>query len=249
VKKKPVKPVPPQRAGAGAPLPGGSGAAVKPRPKAGPPPPPQGYAVPGHGAPGPLPGGGAPVKPPPRKPAAKKKPVKRKLALGEAVACCSAEALAASLRLTGRRVTDRDVLALYERTADSPDTGASIAATLEAASAHGLGGIRPAEDLIAAEGRGYRAVPGIGKQCPETFAQFPLDDLEALVLSLGDGRGPGDLAFGLQYPSHGLILGLELPEGPHAVLADGSAWWSWGEPYDPADFPGAVVEEAWAVTW
>ena len=33
-----------------------------------------------------------------------------------------------------------------------------------------------------------------------------------------------------------------------AVGPDG-AWWSWGEPYSPADFPGAVIEEAWEVTW
>ncbi len=46
----------------------------------------------------------------------------------------------------------------------------------------------------------------------------------------------------------GLILGMDLP-GPHAVLDVGGWWWSWGEPYDPAAFPGAVVEEAWEVTW
>ena len=47
-----------------------------------------------------------------------------------------------------------------------------------------------------------------------------------------------------------VLLGLRLPEGPHAVVAapDGT-WWSWGEPYSPADFPGAVVEECWTVRW
>src|SRR5258707_14570309 len=122
--KKPLRWAPAERGGAGASLPGGRGAAVMPGQKAGPPPPPQGYAVPGHGAPGALPGGGgAPVKPPAKKPAAKKKPVKpkpRKLALGESVACCSAEALAASLRLTGRPASDGDVLALHQRTAGRP---------------------------------------------------------------------------------------------------------------------------------
>jgi hypothetical protein len=68
---------------------------------------------------------------------------KRQLALGEGVACCSAEALAASLRLTGRPVTDADVLALYRRTAADLDAGASILATLEAAAEYGLAGIRP----------------------------------------------------------------------------------------------------------
>ena len=132
----------------------------------------------------------------------------RGLALGEAVACCSAEALAASLRLTGRRVTDRDVLALYERTADSPDEGASISETLQAAAEYGLAGARPAQ-------------------------------IQALGLNLEFGR---EL---FKFPC---ILGVELP-GPHAVLDAAGWWWSWGEPYDPAAFPGAVIEEAWAVRW
>lgn len=50
-----------------------------------------------------------------------------------------------------------------------------------------------------------------------------------------------------------VILGLDLPLGePHAVVAHDGAWWSWGEPYAPYDpdwFPGAVIDEAWAVTW
>lgn len=46
-----------------------------------------------------------------------------------------------------------------------------------------------------------------------------------------------------------LILGLDLPEGPHAVLATPGGWWSWGELYDPSEFPGAVIEEAWEVRW
>ena len=68
---------------------------------------------------------------------------KKSLALGEGVACCAAEAVAASLRLSGRLVTDSDVLALYLRTADDPDEGAFIAATLDAVAGHGLAGIRP----------------------------------------------------------------------------------------------------------
>jgi hypothetical protein len=68
---------------------------------------------------------------------------RRQLALGSAVACCCAEALAASLRLSGWPVTDADVLALYLRTARDPDAGASILATLETAAEFGLAGIRP----------------------------------------------------------------------------------------------------------
>jgi hypothetical protein len=45
-----------------------------------------------------------------------------------------------------------------------------------------------------------------------------------------------------------LILAAELP-GPHAVLATPDGWWSWGGLWCPCEFPDAVVEEAWAVTW
>ncbi len=41
-------------------------------------------------------------------------PKTRQLALGSAVACCSAEALAASLRLAGWPVTDADTYALNQ---------------------------------------------------------------------------------------------------------------------------------------
>jgi hypothetical protein len=47
------------------------------------------------------------------------------------------------------------------------------------------------------------------------------------------------------------ILGLDLPGGePHAVTYDprDGTWWSWGQPYKPADFADAVIEEAWAVS-
>lgn len=139
--------------------------------------------------------------------ATSKKPSKaktvRKLALGEGVACCAAEAVAASLRLAGRPVTDADVLALYFYTARDPDAGATILATLEAAAEYGLAGCQ--------------------------LARF----------------APADLASDL---ASGVLLGLELA-GPHAVLDDGLAWWSWGEPYSPAAWPDAVIEEAWTVEW
>lgn len=48
---------------------------------------------------------------------------------------------------------------------------------------------------------------------------------------------------------HPLIVGTVLPE-PHAVaVAPDGTWWSWGEPFNPADWPDLVVEEAWAVSW
>jgi hypothetical protein len=47
-----------------------------------------------------------------------------------------------------------------------------------------------------------------------------------------------------------VLLDLDLTPVPHAVTAapDGT-WWSWGEPYSPEDFAGAVIDQAWAVNW
>jgi hypothetical protein len=50
-------------------------------------------------------------------------------------------------------------------------------------------------------------------------------------------------------PPGGLILGLQLPEGPHAVYAQDGRWLTWGEWRGPDEFPGAVIEEAWEVAW
>lgn len=141
------------------------------------------------------------------KPATHAKAKALALAPGD-VACCAAEALAASLRLQGHAVSDEDVLALYWHTASDPDAGALIEATLEAARRFGLGGVRPAWYMPTAIGE----------------TEFRLA-----------GSTP-------------LILGLELP-GPHTVLATPEGWWSWGELYCPCEFPDAVVDEAWAVTW
>jgi hypothetical protein len=66
----------------------------------------------------------------------------RALSLGD-VSCCTADALAWSLRAAGWPVEAADVLALYKLTADSADAGASIVATLDAAYVFGLGGVRP----------------------------------------------------------------------------------------------------------
>jgi len=150
----------------------------------------------------PAPGTGKP--PVPGKPARA-----RRLTPDEGVALCSARAVAESLRLAlGIRASDDDVLDLYFRTADDPDEGASILATLHAAATFGLAGAVPEYR------RGSRPA---GSAPPGT--------------------------------SVALILGLELPEGPHAVLATEDGWWSWGELHDPGAFPGAVVEEAWPVRW
>lgn len=125
----------------------------------------------------------------------------RGLAIGAEVACCTAEGLAASLRLAGAAVSAADVLALYWLTADNPDAGAPILATLRAAERYGLAGYRP---------RFTPAAPDAGGV---------------------------------------LLLGLDLPAGPHTVLAEPRGWRTWGDLYDPADLPGAVAEEAWVITW
>lgn len=135
---------------------------------------------------------------------------KRKLALGEGVACCSAEALAASLRLAGWPVGDADVLALYWRTACDPDTGATIEETLRAARESGLAGVRPARFQLLRPGAGTKP------------------------------RGS----------SSALVLGLELPGGPHALtLDDSGAVWSWGELHDPRELGAGLIEESWLVDW
>jgi hypothetical protein len=147
------------------------------------------------------------------------------------VACCAAEALAASLRLAGRAVSDEDVMALYWHTADDPDAGATVEATLEAAWRFGLGGVRPAR--FAEEVLDYPPLP---------LGQRLRDRLEVEL-------GEHDHLVGFR-PLHpaSLILGLELP-GPHTVLATPDGWWSWGQLWCPCEWPDAVIEEAWAVSW
>ncbi len=158
----------------------------------------------------------------------------------EELPCCSARAVAESLRLAlGVRLSDEDVLGLYWLTASDPDAGASIEATLTAAQAWGLAratGLEPASrseitatlclDGTAGRAGYYRATWTEGRVMP--FAPRP-------------GHFHGNT----------LILGLDLPDGESHAVAVGpdGAWWSWREPHDPADFPGAVIDEAWALTW
>jgi hypothetical protein len=186
---------------------------------------------------------------------------KRGLALGSAVACCSHEALAASLRLSGWPVSDADVLALYWHTARDEHAGASILATLEAAGEFGLAGVRP-----VSFGSAWPRVVGRGA----VFQQVPIDealnlgDRELLRDPLGheclDDTGTAGLVPAACQPDdvvirdigalHGpsVILGLSLP-APHAVLDTGSEWISWGQPWPVSAFPDVAIEEAWEVTW
>jgi hypothetical protein len=113
---------------------------------------------------------------------------------------------------------------------------------------YALTGCRP--DLGAEEGLlipdALEALAALG-----LISDFDAADLEddfCLVPGdLVDKRAANDDHDSDQSRRHGLILGVDLP-GPHAVLATPDGWHSWGELYDPAGFPDAVVEEAWAVT-
>ena len=58
------------------------------------------------------------------------------------LAACAIEALAASLRLTGRTVTTTDVVDLYHHVTDDPDAGMRIDQAVEAAAVYGLAGVR-----------------------------------------------------------------------------------------------------------
>lgn len=179
----------------------------------------------------------------------------RGLALGEAFPVCASEAVASTLRLAGGSVSDSAVLALHQAAGGSETVAVTIGAALRAASVHGLAGTRPlwyAPEVLALAG------------CPDALdeaallhgAQFPADRGDGVAEPLGQPAGAHG-ASSLEHfqdlhlerdSRHALILGLDLP-GAHAVLATADGWWSWGELHDPAEWPGAVVEEAWAVAW
>lgn len=61
----------------------------------------------------------------------------------DGVACCAAQAVAASLRLAGGSVSTDDILELFWLTPGADETGAAISDTLAAAQVHGLAGAYP----------------------------------------------------------------------------------------------------------
>jgi hypothetical protein len=90
-----------------------------------------------------------------------------------------------------------------------------------------------------------QAVIAVARVGPEHVAQRTLPGHAG---GLGVVACDDPVVLGIHLTS--VILGLDLPEGAHAVcVGPDGAWWSWGEPYDPATWPDAVVEEAWAVQW
>jgi hypothetical protein len=159
----------------------------------------------------------------------------RGLAAGDWLPVCSFEALAMSLRLAGARVHEDDVGQLWT---EAGTREVSIAEALDAAAQFGLAGCVPAlNEQIVADFGDDLAVLQLGQRVGEHLFRRDAAQLEPLAGLVAD-RPLG----------HGLILGLELP-GPHAVLATAHGWWSWGELHDPAEWPDAVIEEAWAVSW
>lgn len=157
------------------------------------------------------------------------------------MACCAAEALAASLRLSGASVCAADVLALHRAAGAGDDDWVFIPALLEAAGEYGLAGVRPADYRPAECGRDLPGRGGEIGQAIEGFLECPAGDRHP-----AHDYAPFPVIHGAQ--RNGLILGVDLP-GPHAVLATPDGWWSWGELHCPCEFPDAVIEEAWAVSW
>jgi hypothetical protein len=171
------------------------------------------------------------------------KPVvkRRKWSPDEGVALCSARAVAEALRLaTGRVLSDADVVSLYWSTASDPDEGQTLSDALSAAC--GIFGIATDRVRLGAQRVG---------DIPDLDGVLGLRG-EAVSHTAEPGVDPAKADRVPQIWGHPLILGLDLPCGePHAVTYDprDGTWWSWGQPYSPADFPGAVIEEAWAVSW
>jgi hypothetical protein len=141
------------------------------------------------------------------------------------VALCSARAVAEAGRLaSGPVLSDADVISLHWAAGGSRNGGVAVS------------------DVLGAV-YGLAAFAG-------TFGRtLGAPELPAYEVEIALHQGVPDL---LRQGCHPLILGLDLPWGkPHAVTYDprDGTWWSWGQPYDRQYFDGAVIEEAWAVTW
>lgn len=191
--------------------------------------------------------------------------------LGDGIGLCPAEAVAAAARLAGWAVTARDVLDLYARCADGPSSGFTIAAALTAGMRLGVTGF----ERIEVDGAGWTepadaivvdSVPAVDDflhwqratvDCPEFGQARHVEDshgvFEAVPVqrpNFASDRSTSELGHDRPVVDvHALILGVDLP-GPHAVtVAPDGCWVSWGEHYHPASFHGAVIEEAWAVSF
>jgi hypothetical protein len=177
------------------------------------------------------------------------KPVvkRRKWSPDSDVALCSARAVAEALRLAvGVRLADEDVLGLHWAAGGDREHGVTVLDALSAVSEYGLPGWRlhPAPLALSQDG-----APLLGCQlapCTKHGSSELRETRSHVGCPLSE-----DLAHGPECLSEAIkILGVDLGVGSHAItVAPDGTWWSWGEPYLATDFPGAVIEEAWAVTW
>lgn len=165
------------------------------------------------------------------KPAAPAKP--RGLAIGDLLPVCAAEALAISLRLAGRRVSDDEVEELHWLAGGCEDQAVSIEDALAAAARFGLAGWR-----VVQQGHvGPVDTEALCGKVRVACGELGVDPREGLVKTASQLSGESFC--------HALILGVDVP-GPHCVLATPDGWWSWGELHAP--WP-CRVEEAWVVAW
>jgi hypothetical protein len=167
----------------------------------------------------------------------------------DSIPACSARAVAEALRLgSGPVLSDGEVLALHEAAGGTESAPVTILAALRASPVVVLDAAASADGLrfVAPEQRGPLGLPlALVPGAPQFPSGAPV---EAPGLPFVLKAGLAELV-SVVAPAHAFIVGLGLPGGkPHAVTVgpDGT-WWSWGEPFSPGDWPGLVIEEAWAV--
>lgn len=157
---------------------------------------------------------------------------------------CAAVALANCLyAATGLRVSDRDVLDLYWLTADDPGAGAGVLATLEAAAAFGLGGMRPLGFTVldgqpaGKDGNWFNSSAAVGSR--ECHRPSPAS---TVILDLRLQRA--------QRHQPVWDAGASPDWGAHAGVLAGDKVITWGREIPvTGDFLARRVAGAWSVEW
>jgi len=117
--------------------------------------------------------------------------------------------------------------------------------------AHKPRGLSPGSDVACCSAQALGTLFGWDwEQVLELYWRTASDpDAGVSILDTLSAAGVRGMSVGHLFSSQGpAIIGVALPE-PHAVAVtpDGT-WWSWGQPFNPAEWPELVIEEAWAVT-